>query len=310
MKFSELVELRERLQSVYNTSDISAGVDRLDMDLCHIKNSVTDIEFKNGVSELTNELHSVYSALRNNQNKYSNLINRINQQISVDGAKFFTDNYKLELKYNSIEHIRKVRVMLMEEDVRDEIVRRIELYCDWQYPALEIGCRDGEWTKHMIAADPLYIVDHYREFTDSATKDFTEEYQRRIRVYLTKEHELQALPHNQFRFVFCWNFLNYCSLDTVKEYLKEVKTLLRPGGTFMFSYNDGDRPAGAGMAENFFMTYIPKSMLIPLCESLGYQIVNDQARGMTISWLEIRKPGDLTTNKSHQVMGEIKRIEV
>ena len=74
---------------------------------------------------------------------------------------------------------------------------------------------------------------------------------------------MSELPQNQMGFVFCWNFLNYCSLDTIKEYLKEVKNVLRPGGIFMFSYNDGDRSGGAGMAENFFMSYMPKSMLIP-----------------------------------------------
>jgi hypothetical protein len=78
----------------------------------------------------------------------------------------------------------------------------------------------------------------------------------------------------------------------------------------MFSYNDGDRPAGAGMAENFFMSYMPKSMLIPLCESLGYIVTNDISRGMNISWLEIQKPGTLETNKAHQVLGEIKPVLV
>jgi hypothetical protein len=62
------------------------------------------------------------------------------------------------------------------------------------------------------------------------------------------------------------------------------------------------------MAEGFFMSYIPKSMLIPLCESLGYEIIADEARDRSVSWLELRKPGTLETVKAHQVMGEIKHI--
>ena len=250
----------------------------------------------------------MHSALNINNSKYTALIDHINQDIAAESSKFFNYNYKLELKYNTIEHVRKVRVMPLSNEVQDIILNKIRLYTNWKYPALEIGCRDGEWTKHMVAADPLYIVDQFREFTESATKDFTEIYQRRIRVYLIQEHDMSALPQNQMGFVFCWNFLNYCSLDTIKEYLKEVKNLLRPGGTFMFSYNDGDRPGGAGMAEGFFMSYMPRSMLIPMCESLGYEIVADEARDRSISWLEIRKPGELKTVKAHQVMGEIKHI--
>jgi len=236
------------------------------------------------------------------------LLDHVNQRISSDAAKFFTDNYKLELKYNAVENIRKIRVMSLRDDTREEILSRIQLHTSWQYPALEIGCRDGEWTKYMVAADPLYIVDHHREFTESAVSNFNEIYQRRIRVYLTEEHDLSTLPQGQMAFVFCWNLLNYASFDTVKEYLKSVKTILRPGGTFLFSYNDGDRPGCAGMAESFFMSYIPKSMLIPLCESLGYRVVQDCAREMTVSWLEIQLPGELKTVKAHQVMGEIKHI--
>ena len=308
MKFSELVELRDRLTTVYNTSAISSGVDVLDTDLCQIKNSVTNLALKDEVSDLTTDLHRIYTTLKLNQDRYTALLDHVNQRISSDAAKFFTDNYKLELKYNAVENIRKIRVMSLRDDTREEILSRIQLHTSWQYPALEIGCRDGEWTKYMVAADPLYIVDHHREFTESAVSNFNEIYQRRIRVYLTEEHDLSTLPQGQMAFVFCWNLLNYASFDTVKEYLKSVKTILRPGGTFLFSYNDGDRPGCAGMAESFFMSYIPKSMLIPLCESLGYRVVQDCAREMTVSWLEIQLPGELKTVKAHQVMGEIKHI--
>jgi SAM-dependent methyltransferase len=150
----------------------------------------------------------------------------------------------------------------------------------------------------------------YQEFLDSATAQFNEVYQKRIKLYKYNDPQrlTQVLPNNQFSFVFCWNFMNYASFDSIKEYLKAVKELLRPGGTFMFSYNDGDRPGGAGMAENFFMTYTPKQMLLPLAESLGYIVTNQCDRDRTISWVELRKPGQLKTVKAHQVLGEFNRI--
>jgi SAM-dependent methyltransferase len=203
--------------------------------------------------------------------------------------------------------------MELSETVTREILSRIHLYSSWKYPALEIGCRDGEWTQHLVANDPLYIVDHYREFLDSTMSIFVEQYQRRIRPYLFKDQNMAELPQGQMGFVFCWNFLNYRSLDTVKEYLKTVKELLRPGGTFMFSYNNGDIPECAGYVDNGWMSYIPKSMLLPMCESLGYEIVytrDIRGEGTSISWVELRKPGKLETVKAHQVLGEIKLIDV
>lgn len=309
MKFSRLVALRNHLQSVYNTGVIHTGLDRLRDELTNTGTAFETEEFGDGINQLVNDLQNLYSKLDCNRHQFNELIDSINQRVVKESQHFFSDNYELELKYNDVEVIRTTRVMPLTEQTREDILNRIRLYTSWKYPALEIGCRDGEWTKHLVAADPLYIVDHFREFTDAATRDFTEEYRRRIRVYLTPEHDLSQLPKSQFSFVFCWNILNYCSLDTVKEYLKEVKTLLRPGGTFMFSYNDGDTEAGAGMAETFFMSYIPKHLLIPLCESLGYDIVTAECRDTNVSWIEVRLPGELKTVKAHQVMGEIKRIQ-
>jgi hypothetical protein len=100
-------------------------------------------------------------------------------------------------------------------------------------------------------------------------------------------------------------------LDTVKEYLKSVKELLRPGGVFMFSYNNGDMYECAAYAEGMWMSYIPKSMLVPMCESLGFEVLythESRGSGTAISWLELKKQGTLETVKAHQVMGEIKYI--
>jgi hypothetical protein len=73
----------------------------------------------------------------------------------------------------------------------------------------------------------------------------------------------------------------------------------------MFSYNDGDTPAGAGMAETFSQSYMPKSILVPLCLSLGFKIIAESNYTTNLHWLEITLPGTLRTVKSHQVLGEI-----
>jgi hypothetical protein len=90
------------------------------------------------------------------------------------------------------------------------------------------------------------------------------------------------------------------------QFLKQAYSVLRPGGVFMFSYNDGDTPAGAGIAESFSQTYMPKSILIPLCCSLGFEISNEYDYDAITSWLEIKKPGTLHSIKAHQVLGEIR----
>lgn len=313
-KLTELVKIRELLESVYVTDNIVSAVKTLENNLVSVSRDTPLTDVTADVDQVVNDLSRLYSDLQFNQDRYGLVLTRIDQQIQLEAQKFYTDNYSLELRVETeaVENIRKVRVMDLSVETKQAVIDRIQLHTTWRYPALEIGCRDGEWTGHMVAADPLYITDHYREFLESAPAQFPEEYQRRLRTYLTRDTDLSMLPQSQMAFVFCWNFLNYRSLDTVKEYLKSVRDLLRPGGVFMFSYNNGDRSKQAGYAEGFWMSYLPKSMLVPLCESLSFEVIHTHdisGEGTDVSWIEIKKPGELATVKANQVMGEIKRIE-
>jgi len=222
----------------------------------------------------------------------------------------FADSFVIESSQVDIDFVRANRKISLPEDMEQTVKQRILLYTNWRYPALEIGCRDGEWTRHMVAADPLYVIEHHKEFIDSTLGQFPEAYQRRIRPYLVSPDDAltDILPKNQFGFVLCWNFLNYENFVNTQIYLKSIFELLRPGGVFMFSYNDGDSAYGAAMAESMVATYIPTPTLIESAKTIGYEIVTHQKRNNRLSWIEIEKPGALTTNKAHQVMGEINHI--
>jgi hypothetical protein len=114
------------------------------------------------------------------------------------------------------------------------------------------------------------------------------------------------LPVNQFGFIFSYNFFNYLSLDTIKQYLLQSLNWLRPGGKIVFTYNNADLPAAASYAETYFMTYVPKSILVPMAESLGYETIFSFDSEPAFSMIEFKKPGELKTIKASQTLGEIK----
>jgi hypothetical protein len=76
----------------------------------------------------------------------------------------------------------------------------------------------------------------------------------------------------------------------------------------IFTYNNADLPAAAAYAENYFMTYVPESILIPLSESIGFEINYVYNSEPAYSIMEIRKPGNLKSIKVGQTVGEIKHI--
>ena len=310
MALYDLVTLRQQLMA---QADTGPAVDQL-LDLRNrvlsIKSATPmDAERSAYIDHLADYYDQAIEFINSPDSGLSAELESINAEIQRITHELFYNNYGLEEKYNSADFIRQHWFINVNADVELLIRQRILLHTDWKYPALEIGCQDGHWTQHLVAADPLYIIDRHRDFLDSTVSKFPEPYQRRMRQYHLVNHDMSMLPVGQMGFIFSWGYFNYVSMDTMKLYLQQVMTLLRPGGVFMFSYNDGDTPGGAGMAENLARSYMPKSFLLPMCQSLGFEIQAEAEHGPAISWMEIRRPGELATIKAHQVMGEILRRE-
>jgi hypothetical protein len=310
-----LYNLTKLKQSLTSAVDISPTVNNINDVTAKLQGIIDEIpdtrpEYKNAILTLIKDYEQILLQIDRTIQSVETQVGSIDSRILLKTRELFANNYELEERIGSVEQVRNNRRLEVTADLEAIVRQKIARYTDWRYPALEIGCRDGEWTQHLVASDPLYITDRHTEFLNSTNDRFPPVYQARLRKYQLIDHNLSALPANQFAFVFSWGFFNYVSFDTVTQMLKQLHTLMRPGGVFMFSYNDGDTPAGAGMAEKFSQTYLPKSLLVPLCLSLGFELLHDESYGSNISWLEIKKPGTLKTIKAHQVLGSIEKREI
>jgi SAM-dependent methyltransferase len=307
MALYEIAQVKKALTNVYDTDKVVEAVRNLQLSIKSAYDAapvMTDAD-RDYIEQLIQHYDSVIELVQAPIPGHQAKIAELNQQITDLSHVLYANSYDLEERDGGVDNIRGIRNMVIYDDAKDVVLRRIRQYSSWQYPALEIGCRDGEWTRHLVASDPLYVMDKYQEFLDSTNSQFTPEYQGRLRKYKLNNYDFSELPEKQFNFIFSWNYFNYISLDTLTEVIKKMPQLLRPGGVFMFSYNDGDDPAGVGMAENFGQTYVPKSILIPTCKSVGLEIVGEFHMNPNINWLEVKMPGTLSTIKAHQVLGKI-----
>jgi len=307
MSLHNLVSLKHALNKQLDVVHVVSAIEALKTQINSVKFQVPEIsdEYMAQLDDLIQQYDQLLEQAKQPVINGKLIINQLDSEITEIAHKLFYNNYDLEERLGGLEYVRNSRRIPLREDIEQAIKQRILLHTNWRYPALEIGCRDGEWTQFLVAADPLYIMDQFPEFLESTNSKFPGQYQNRLRKYPLKNHDLSALPQNQFGFVFSWGHFNYVSLDTITQVLKQLTTVLRPGGVFMFSYNDGDTPAGAGMAENFAQTYIPKSLLVPTCLSMGYEITKEVFFEPNVSWLEVKRPGVLHTVKAHQAMGKI-----
>lgn len=305
MRLHELVQLRAELEQALDKESVNFAVDANYKKLSDVAN-LADDKYLQIIKSIASNHRHIKEVVTQNSIEILSAITEIDGDIQKLTAKFFTANYQMECRFADAATVKQYRQLPLPEGAFDVLISRIRLYTSWKYPCLEIGCRDGSWTRHLVSCDPLYISDEYDEFINDTNNIFPKEYQARLRKYLIKDFKIANLPKNQFGFIFSFNYFNYLSLDTIKQFLLQANEWLRPGGVVMFTYNNADLSASAGMSESYFMTYVPKRMLIPLVESLGFEIISSTDILPSTSWIEFKKPGTLSTVKAHQTMGEIK----
>jgi len=225
---------------------------------------------------------------------------------------YFAESYRLhnqEMSNDSDQHIIDRRPVL-SPSIHQYLTSRISLHSDWHHAAMVIRPGTGEWLPLMVSSDPLYLLDVRSSLLDPATEQFPVEYQRRLRRYTLREtdaagHVLRDLPDAQFGFCLVMNFFHYKPFELIRLYLAEIYRKLKPGGVMALTFNDCDRWGGVELAERHFMCYTPGSMLISLAESLGFEIQQRYDIDHSNTWLEMEKPGKLTSVRGGQSLAKI-----
>lgn len=309
MKLSNLARFKEDLNKFVKLDEVELALTRLDEVITSIHPKTCDPEFAEYLEEFKQCISEARYNLDSKIKQISMVSAAVDKKVSEMSQKYFAANYQMELLLTE-ESERRTRNKAFSEEARALLEHRLVLYSDWHYPGLEIGPGSGVWTKCLVSNDPLYLLDIRKSYLDETKALFPVEYQNRLRCYLIPENnepeDLSGLPQKQFGFVVSINVFEYFSFDKIRHYLEEVWKLLRPGGVFLFTYNNGERPECAQLAENGTVSYIPKTMLVTFCETHGYEVIKTFDLDNTVCWIEIRKPGELKTVKAHQAMGEIK----
>ena len=71
------------------------------------------------------------------------------------------------------------------------------------------------------------------------------------------------------------------------------------------TFNDCDREKAVMLVEQHYACYTPGYLVKDLVTSLGYEILYSFNDGGPSTWLELRKPGTLTTVKGGQSFAKV-----
>ena len=313
---TELVKFKNDLRDTIDNLSLESEVlerTRL-VDTIKCRHEITDYhqDLEHYVQSYQNLLaknNDIIVAIKNTIEKIENDIN-IKIQSELDENKFTEDSIRQLLSTN--QEIEKI------------IQLRIGGYSNWRFPGLQLHCRYVRSTppptnfvnpidriNPMVASDPLYLVgSDITELTERISK-YSGAYQQRVRLYEVKKRDLSILPHAQFGFILCWDFLNYLPLSAIEWYLKSILALLRPGGVLIFSYTNGNIETSASLVDQKRCCWATNVLIEKMVTDLGFKVLGFQDLATNdnentwVSWVEVQKPGELKTVRKNQAMGKI-----
>ena len=261
--------------------------------------------------ELQSDLKEIQMSVKKFSDTFENLKQEIWQMIRDREARLYqvsAERYFHEQHWQNLEYLQTRKISATDESI--ELLRnRIKIYSDWRVPGMIIRPGYENFIEDMVPLDPLYLVDRHQELLEPAINNFTPEYRRRLRSYCITDSDpavpiFNQLPQNQFGFIFAYNYFNYRPVEIIDRYIEEFYTLLRPGGTVIFTYNDCDVAHGVMLAESF-MSYTPGYRIQDAIEKTNFEIVRNQVGPYDVAWFELRKPGTITSLRGGQTLAEI-----
>ena len=267
------------------------------------------------LSDFKQQLDSQYNKIQQHLDQFEHRLNELKHsiklQIELEEKYWFQESYRLydqEMRNDSAEHILNRRPILTDE-VENLLRVRIQNYVDWQHPGMIIQPGLEKFVEDMVGFDPLYLVAQQHDLLVPAFDRFPEEYQRRLRLYTVREeldHEiLEKVPNEQIGLCLVYNFFEFKPFEIVRKYLTEIYQKLKPGGTLIMTFNDCDRDKAVKLAEQHYACYTPGAMVQQFVATVGYNQIFSWNNDGPTTWLELRKPGTLTSLRGGQTLAKI-----
>lgn len=308
MKFSELIAFKNRLDDLVK-EPAQHSVDCELQKILHLFNCQQEVDQTNLLKSYKN-IHDSFDVFNQELN---NLRTQIIEQIEQKQKFWLSESYRLfeeEMKQEHHDYILNRRGQLTAET---ELRARLRMHAEWKYPGMIIRPGIETLITEMVSYDPLYLIDTSMDLLRKVPliNNFTPEYQTRLRnVVITENLENEILikvPNNQFGICLVYNFFSFRPLEYIKKYLQEIYLKLKPGGILIFTFNDCDREAGVRLAETYYACYTPGNLIKQLAENIGYELVHHWHNNGAVTYIEVRKPGKLTSMRGGQTLAKIMR---
>jgi len=288
------IEQNSFLHSIENAVGVIDNNPNVDTKVLKEQNLKIINEIKKLEALLENTKDSIRANLRSTEKEYL----RISQSL----YEMDHDDYKWVSERKEIHPIAPNEVNLKK------LIHEVSEYCSWRYPGMIVRPLYDEIFEPFKSLDPLYVVDNLQGVLDNLKSNLNPQYNNRLRYSTIDDNSdliFKKIPKKQLGYIFVCDFFNFKSLDMIKKYCFELFELLRPGGHLTFTYNNCDLPNAVRNFEHKLYTYTPASLIVPMLEMIGFEMINkfDDITTNT-NWITVKKPGTLKTIRGGQTLAQ------
>jgi len=309
MKLSDLVRYLNHLDTLSVRDAMITSM----KEVTKITHTVQHSEIQSGdrAATLISIQENLEITLRQYEEELKKLRKDVQTLIEKNEPGYFNESstrYQRNMRSDSPDWIIQ-RTRTVDNENEKLLKDRINTHSNWQHPGMVIRPAQSPGLDSLVAFDPLYMVDTHEDLLSPIKSMFTPEYQRRLRYYVIKEyteHDIFVnLPANQFGLVYAFYYFDFKPLEIIQKYLDEVFLLLKPGGIFLFSFNDCDQWRAVGSAEHHFHCYTPGRLILQHAQKIGYEIVYTHVALLGTTWVELKKPGVLNSIRGGQAVASV-----
>ena len=261
-------------------------------------------------NELEDNLKFINIAFDNFNTAVDKIKHDLKLEIEEAERPWLQASYKLyeNFRLYSNEDILNQR-LYVHNNVKDLIRSRLTHYINWQHAAMFIRPGQEDFIKSILSAEPLYILDHNYDLLAPTVNNFNEIYKNRVRqctIDDTNDIFLDKIPNGQIALCVAYMYFDYKPFEVLKQYFAEIYQKLKPGGALAFTFNDCDYDGAVKYVEMNYRCYTPGYLVKELAQSLGFEIKYEwHEPDGAITWLELKKPGELTSLKGGQILAKI-----
>lgn len=309
MKVSEAVELKTLLSELVDDSSYMTAIN----EYIHRLNHALDLYPEHGGSRksIKRVCDDTVAAARQIHGPVIDIIDNINAYIEQNARRLYRESfntYVLEKDHLEESQILERR-MTLDSEIKSDLEYRVKGYSNWKYPGLVIRPSQENFLSHVVDCDPMYIADQSDNLLLPSMLQFPDMYKERLRLINTTENVsnqpfLTAVPESQIGLCLAFYFFNFKPFEIIERYFKEIFIKLRPGGFFVFTFNNCDRQCGVDLAENKIAAYTPRTRIMALLEELGFEVLHEIHDWAELHWVECKKPGELESARGGQVLAK------